>query len=92
MRFAIDFKPGAGNDVVQVWIDGVLKATGTSWENYYRYDPEQTPTGNVVPQTRTLLFREGPWAAAPTTAGNGFLIDNVSMSCSPSQGRQQAPR
>ena len=26
VRFAIDFKPGAGNDVVQVWIDGALKA------------------------------------------------------------------
>lgn len=82
VRFAIDFKPGAGNDVVKVWIDSVLKATGTSWENYYRFDPEQTPTGNVVPQTRTVLFREGPWAAAPTTAGNGFLIDNVSMASS----------
>ena len=88
VRFAIDFKPGAGNDVVQVWIDGALKATGTSWENYYRYDPEQTSTGNVVPQTRTLLFREGPWAPAPTTAGNGFLIDNVSMACSAQVKRQ----
>jgi hypothetical protein len=82
VKISIDFNPGPGNDVVKVWIDGVLKATGGSWENYYRYDPEQTPTGNKVPVTRTLLFREGPWAAASGTAGNGFLIDNVSMSSS----------
>jgi hypothetical protein len=82
VRISVDFNPGPGNDVVKVWLDGVLKATGGSWENYYRYDPEQTPTGNVVPVTRTLIFREGPWAAAPTTANNGFLIDNVSMSTS----------
>jgi hypothetical protein len=82
VRISVDFNSGPGNDVVKVWIDGALKATGGSWENYYRYDPEQTPTGNVVPVTRTLIFREGPWAAAPTTANNGFLIDGLSMSTS----------
>jgi hypothetical protein len=82
VRISIDFNPGPGTDAVNVWIDGVLKATGGSWENYYRYDPEQTPTGNVVPVTRTLIFREGPWAPATMTANNGFLIDNVSMSTS----------
>ena len=36
----MDFVDGPSNDVVRVYIDGVLVHTGTSWENYYRYDPE----------------------------------------------------
>ncbi len=82
VEFSVTFVPGPANDVVKIYIDGALRATGTSWEDYYRYDPEQTPTGNVVPQTRTLIFREGPFAAAPATANNGFLIDGVTMSSS----------
>ena len=63
--------------------NGALEATGTTWENYYRYDPEQAGNHNVVPVTRTLLFREGgSVSAAPATTGNGFLIDNVSYSSS----------
>jgi hypothetical protein len=81
IRFSIDFVPGPGNDVVKIYIDGALKATGTTWENYYRYDPEQTPSGNVVPTTSTLLFRAGG-TAAPGTNGNGYLIDNVSYASS----------
>jgi hypothetical protein len=81
--FSITFVPGPGNDVVRIYVDGALKATGTSWENYYRYDPEQAGTHNVVPVTRTLLFREGgSVSAAPATMGNGFLVDNVSYSSS----------
>jgi hypothetical protein len=82
-RFSIDFLPGPGNDVVKIYIDSALKATGTTWENYYRYDPGQAGNHNVVPVTKTLLFREGGSViAAPTTSGNGFLIDNVSYASS----------
>ena len=81
VRFSIDFAPGAGNDVVKIYIDGVLKATGTTWENYYRYDPEQAVNHNVVPVTRTLIFL-ARGTAAPGTSGNGFLIDNVSYASS----------
>lgn len=80
IRFVIDFVDGPSNDVVKVYIDGVLKHTGTTWENYYRYDSEsaaeQSP--RIV---KTLLFRAGG-TAAPATAGNGFLIDNVELSSS----------
>src|SRR5579872_4363083 len=34
IKLTLDTLDGPGNDVVKVWIDGVLKATGTSWENY----------------------------------------------------------
>ena len=78
LRFSIDFFTGPGNDVVRIFVDGALKATGTTWEDYYRYDPEQAGTGNVLPPTSSLLLRESGGAAG--TAGSGFLVDNVSLS------------
>jgi hypothetical protein len=57
-----------------------LVANGTTWEDYYRYDPEQTPQFNQVPTVNKLLFRQsGPPAL---TAGNGFLLDRVTLASS----------
>jgi len=78
---SINFYPGAGNDYVEVTIDGSLAATGTTWEDYYRYDPEQLGNGNMVPSVSKLLFREAG-TANPANAGNGFLIDNLSYASS----------
>lgn len=62
---------------MKVYIDGSLVHTGTSWENYYRYDSEsaaeQSP--RIV---RTMIFRTGG-AAVPANAGKGFLIDNLTL-------------
>jgi LPXTG-motif cell wall-anchored protein len=87
LRFEIAFvegpgTDGVGNDVVKIFVDGVLKHTGTTWENYYRYDPEQVGNGNVVPTTSKLLFAaRGP--SVPTLLqGQGYLIDDVSLSSS----------
>src|SRR4029077_21264323 len=85
VRFSMELLPGPANDVVQIYIDGNLVHTGTSWEDYYRYDPEQAGNGNVVPSVDKLLFRE---AGTANTAdqGQGFLIDNVSLAsgtCTP---------
>jgi hypothetical protein len=82
-KFAMDFVDGPSNDVVKVYIDGVLVHTGTSWENYYRFDPESNPS--LVSNSRTvdsLLFREGG-ASHPANSGNGFLIDNLSLASGP---------
>lgn len=81
IRFSIDFVPGPGNDVVKVFIDGSAKVTGTTWEDYYRYDPEQDGNGHVVPNVSKLLFREGG-SSVPGNAGNGFLVDGVSLGSS----------
>jgi hypothetical protein len=70
------FVPGAGNDVVQVLVDGVLAHTGTSWEDYFRFC-ENNPTRTVD----SILFRTAG-TAAPGTLGNGFLIDNLSLASS----------
>ena len=79
VELSMDFVPGTGNDVVKVLIDGVLKATGGSWEDYYRYDPEQNGNGNVVPVTDTLMFPIRG-SSNPGTAGGGYLFDNISDS------------
>ena len=77
VKLTMDVVDGPSNDVVKVWIDGVLVITGTSWENYYRFDSEsvaeQSP--RVV---KTVLFRESG-DAHPANAGSGFLFDNLSL-------------
>jgi hypothetical protein len=83
IRFSIDFKTGPANDVVKIYIDGVLKITGTTWEDYYRYDPEQFGNGNVVPTVKKMLFRESG-VADPLNLGKGFLVDALSFSSSSS--------
>ena len=84
IRFSIDFVPGAGNDVVRIFIDGALVHTGASWEDYYRFDPEQTGSGNVVPATSGLIFRTGGSGENPGVDGLGYLIDNLAFASSAS--------
>lgn len=80
IKLTLDTLNGPSNDVVNVWIDAVLRHTGRSWENYYRYDSEasaeQSP--RIV---KTVLFRTGG-TAVPGTSGNGYLVDNLSESSS----------
>ncbi len=92
VRISSDFVEGANNDVVKVYVDGQLKITGSSWENYYRNDSENGPA-NQVPVVDRLLFRVSS-VAQPANQGKGFLIDDVGTrsgvgtcpiaSCSPS--------
>ena len=85
IRLTMDLLDGPGNDVVKVWIDGTLVHTGTSWEDYFRYDPEsiaeQSPriVRNLIIQSRT---GGGP-VTNPANADNGFLFDNISLSSGP---------
>ena len=73
IKITMDFVDGADNDVVRVYVDGNLEVTGGSWEDYFR-DCESNPTRPVD----SILFRTGG-ANAPATAGNGFVIDNLSQ-------------
>jgi hypothetical protein len=81
VTFEITFKDGAHNDQVHIYIDGKKKKDGTTWEDYYRYDTEQTPSGNQVPTVDKLLFLENG-TAHMGDAGNGFLIDRVLLTSS----------
>ena len=89
IQFSIDFKDGAANDTVKIYIDSKLVKTGSTWEDYYRYDPEQTLQGNKVPTVDKLLFRLSgnsqhipPYDPNPTDLGKGFLIDRVTLESS----------
>ncbi|HTK38875.1 MAG TPA: cohesin domain-containing protein [Pyrinomonadaceae bacterium] len=81
IKIVTHFVDGPRNDVVQVYIDGILKKTGTTWEDYFRYCSEQSADN----QTKTVdsqLFRAGG-ASAPGTSGKGFLIDGLSLVSAP---------
>lgn len=81
VTFWMSFNQGLGTDVVKIFIDGDKVAQGVSWKNYYRFDPEQAGGGNVVPTVSKMLFRASG-TAEPTLAGQGFLIDNVTLTSS----------
>jgi hypothetical protein len=74
IRETLDVLEGPRNDIVKIYIDGNLVHTGTSWEDYFRWC-EATDVSRTVD---ARLFRTGG-AAAPGTAGNGFLIDNLTL-------------
>jgi len=81
VKLTMDTIDGPSNDVVKVWIDGSLVHTGTSWENYYRYDSEASAehSPRIV---KTVIF-QARGTATPADLQNGFLIDNLSLSSGP---------
>jgi hypothetical protein len=82
IRFSIDFKDGPANDQVKIYIDGAQKITGTTWEDYYRYDSEQAAQFNQVPTVDKLLFRESGNANPGDALTGGFLLDRVLLASS----------
>ncbi len=77
IKFSMDFLDGEGNDVVSIYVDGVLAHTGTSWENFYRFDQEAFPSPNNTSRTvNSLVFYERGTASS-SDLSNGYLIDNV---------------
>ncbi len=77
IKFVMDFVDGQNNDIVNIYIDGVLEHTGTSWEGYFNYC-ESNPTRTVD----SLIFQSrtgsGP-LTNPADQGKGFLVDNMSL-------------
>jgi hypothetical protein len=89
IEFSIKFNPGPHNDTVKIYVDGTKLITGTSWEDYYRYDAEQIGNGNVVSPISKMLFRESG-TANPANAGQGFLVDGLSVSSLSNMGNAGA--
>src|SRR5882762_8917854 len=56
IRLTMDFVDGPRNDVVKVYVDGTLRHTGGSWEDYFRWCMESGGgTGNTTfDQSRTV--------------------------------------
>ncbi|MBK7726522.1 MAG: right-handed parallel beta-helix repeat-containing protein [Dehalococcoidia bacterium] len=83
LKLVIDFRDGPANDLVRGYVNGNLVITGTTWEDYFRYDPEASadPTTHTVD---SLLMRVSATAYPdPTPVGHlgaGYLIDNLSLS------------
>jgi len=81
VKLTMDMLDGPANDIVKVYLDGSLVHTGTSWEDYYRFDPEsiaeQSP--RII---KTVLFRESG-SSNPGNSGKGFLFDNLSITSGP---------
>ncbi len=77
IKITMDLVEGPENDVVRVYVDGVLRHTGTSWEDYFRNE-ELNPTRTVD----SILFRTGG-TAVPATLGYGFVIDNLTLISGP---------
>lgn len=80
----VEFLSGPGNDVVDVFVDGVHQWTGTSWEDYYRYGPVLDGGGGGIFNINSTLFAARGDAA--NTLNNGFYIDNVSLTSTPEPG------
>lgn len=87
IRLSMDYVDGPSNDIVRVYVDGVLRHTGTSWETYYNYDANgRSNFGGATPAVNRVMFRTGsdmhrgvPGDPASETLGRGFLIDGVSV-------------
>lgn len=77
VKITMQFVDGPGNDIVDVYLDGALIHTGTSWEDYYR-----DWAGGIPAPVDSIMFRTAG-TAAPATSGNGFLIDNFSSFSGP---------
>lgn len=81
IKLTMDTLDGASNDVVKVYIDGVLVHTGQSWEDYYRFDAEaQAEQSPRIVKTMIMQVRG---SSNPGNAGNGFLFDNINLSSGP---------
>jgi hypothetical protein len=80
VKFIIDLVDGPSNDVVKIYIDGTLVHTGTTWENYYRYDSEAS--AEQTPRTIDSLIFHTRGTSVPSVAGSGYLFDNVTIATS----------
>ena len=76
VKVTMQFIDGPSNDIVQVYLDGVLVHTGTSWEDYSR------SVGSEPSPVDSIMFRVAG-TPAPANLGKGFLIDNFSESSGP---------
>ena len=93
IRFEMSLVPGEDNDVATVYVDRVKKVCGASWENYYRYDSEQSPANEVSPIDRLIIQARGTSTdfTGVAQADRGFLLDDVSTTTAASGGPKACP-
>ena len=77
IRMVLETVEGPHNDVVEIYLDGALIHSGTSWEDYFRWCPEQGATGLSWVVDSLVLHTWG--TAHPANAGKGFFVDNLTV-------------
>jgi hypothetical protein len=89
VKLTMDFVDGPRNDVVKVYVDGTLRHTGTSWEDYFRWCTQSgggtgTTTSDQSRTVDSMIFtvRGGQGENHPLNRGRGFLIDNLRLQSS----------
>src|SRR5882757_221876 len=87
VKLTMDFVDGPRNDVVKVYVDGTLRHTGTSWEDYFRWCTESGGgTGTRArDQSRTvdsMIFTVRSGQPHLDNLNKGFLIDNLRLQSS----------
>ena len=79
IKLTMDLLEGPSNDIVKLYVDGSLRHTGTSWEDYYRYGCEAVAHGGNPPAVNRILYRTSSVVPALLTLGHGFVFDNLSL-------------
>jgi hypothetical protein len=82
----VSFVDGPSNDVVQVFLDGTLLITGTSWEGFETAGPKLDGGGLGLAPVNSLLFRASGAPASATLGTGGFYIDDITITTTPEPG------
>jgi hypothetical protein len=72
------FNNGESNDTVSYVLDGGAPIFTNTWEQYYRYDPEQAGNGNQLWGVDRFTFRSG----SSNAGALGIYFDDLSYSAS----------
>ena len=81
MTFDIELQDGRRNDVVNIYIDGVLKKARHDLGGLLPLRPRSRPgTATRFPSAQQAALPRGLAPPTAATQGNGFLVDGVSLS------------
>ena len=85
----LKYVDGSNNDVIDIYVDGVLEGKSTTFENYHQYhldgahDAAQHSAAQETHQASTIFFRGGSGGAdtdGPGGKNQGFLFDDITYS------------
>ncbi len=87
LEMVLRFNDGADNDVIEIYLDGQLIGTSTTFENYWNWLDDDHDANAEANQAVGLFFRpSGSGAAADGDGGDnqGFYFDNLEITATSS--------
>ncbi|WP_299399152.1 right-handed parallel beta-helix repeat-containing protein [Pelagibius sp.] len=87
LEMVLRFNDGADNDVIEIYLDGQLIGTSTTFENYWNWLDDDHDANAETNQAVGLFFRpSGSGAAADGDGGDnqGFYFDNLEITATSS--------